>query len=107
MPLIGAVDIAVGTAVLLYAARGALLYAALWGLWTALLRPLAGESAWEAVERAGNLGAASALYLMAAGSGAKSWIRFAGFEVLDGRLRGGVSWVLRLTTAALLLGHGA
>jgi hypothetical protein len=107
MPIIGAVDIAIALAVLLYPARGAILYMALWGLATALMRPLAGESAWEAVERAGNFGAAGALFLMARGSGMGSWFRFAGFDAPSGGSRGQVGWVLRLTTAGLLLGHGA
>ncbi len=107
MPYVGALDVALGLTVLLYPARGAILYMAAWGLCTAMVRPLAGESVWEAVERAGNFGAASALFLMAPGSGWGSWLRFRGFAALTGRLRGEVSWVLRLTTAGLLLGHGA
>jgi len=107
MPAIGSADIALGLAVWLYPARAALLYMAVWGLGTALMRPMAGESAWEAVERAGNFGAVSALFLMAKGEGVRSWWRFEGFEALEGALGGRVCWVLRLTTCALLLGHGA
>jgi len=54
MPVIGSVDIFLGFLVLLKPVRVALLYMTLWGLWTALLRPLAGESLWETVERAPN-----------------------------------------------------
>jgi hypothetical protein len=54
MPLTGSVDIFLGLLVLLKPVRAALLYMALWGLWTALLRPLAGEPAWETIERAPN-----------------------------------------------------
>src|SRR3954452_12313716 len=47
MPLIGAVDVLAAMAVL-FAPRGLpLSYMALWAFWTALLRPLAGESVWE------------------------------------------------------------
>jgi hypothetical protein len=107
MPFIGAIDVALGLAVLLYPMRAALLYMALWGLATAVMRPLAGESAWEAVERAGNIGAAAALFLMATGSGMGSWFCAAGFDTPKGGPSGLASWVLRLTTAGLLLGHGA
>jgi hypothetical protein len=54
MPLVGSVDVFVGFLVLLKPIRGALLYMAVWGVWTALLRPLSGESFWETVERAPN-----------------------------------------------------
>ena len=54
MPVVGSVDIFMGFLVLLKPIRAALLYMAVWGLWTALLRPLAGEPVWETVERAPN-----------------------------------------------------
>jgi hypothetical protein len=54
MPLTGGVDIFLGFLVLLRPVRAALLYMTLWGLWTALLRPLSGEPVWETVERAPN-----------------------------------------------------
>ena len=43
MPIIGTVDILVGTITLLSPRRAVLLYATIWASWTALLRPLAGE----------------------------------------------------------------
>jgi hypothetical protein len=54
MPLVGSVDIFLGLLVLLKPIRAALLYMAVWGLWTALLRPLSGEPFWETIERAPN-----------------------------------------------------
>lgn len=54
MPLIGSVDITLGLLVLIKPVRLALIYMSVWGLWTALLRPLSGESGWEVVERAPN-----------------------------------------------------
>src|SRR5204863_9545699 len=56
MPLIGAWDITVGLVTLVRPMRAALLYMAVWGCWTALLRPLAGEGIWEFLERAGYYG---------------------------------------------------
>jgi len=54
MPVVGSVDIFLGFLVLLKPIRIALLYMSIWGLWTALLRPLSGEPFWETIERAPN-----------------------------------------------------
>jgi len=59
MPLTGAVDIAFGLLVLFVPLRAALLYMAAWGLFTAALRPLAGEGILELVERSYNFGPAT------------------------------------------------
>lgn len=107
MPVVGWGDVAMGIAILVYPVRGVILYMAAWGLWTALLRPLSGESTWEAVERAGNFGALYGLFLMGEKGGARTWLGFDVVGNLRDRLRGNVAWVLRLTTAFLLLGHGA
>lgn len=106
MPLVGAFDVMMALTVLFCPMRGVILYMAGWGLWTALLRPLAGESGWEAVERAGNFGALGALFLLAKGGDARSWLRFQVVGV-DGTLSTRIAWVLRLTTVLLLAGHGA
>jgi hypothetical protein len=106
MPIVGAFDVAMALAVLFRPMRGVVLYMAAWGLWTALLRPLAGESAWEAVERAGNYGVLCALFLLAKGGDWRSWFHF---QLVDanGALRSRIAWILRLTTVLLLAGHGA
>src|SRR3954454_23682878 len=49
MPVTGSVDIFLGLLVLLKPIRAALLYMAVWGLWTAMLRPLSGEPVWETI----------------------------------------------------------
>ena len=54
MPVVGSVDIFLGFLVLVRPVRAALLYMSIWGLWTALLRPLSGEPFWETIERAPN-----------------------------------------------------
>jgi hypothetical protein len=107
MPWIGAFDIALAVSVLLRPVRGVILYMALWAIWTAFLRPLAGESVWEAVERAGNYGTPLALFLVVASSGAKDLWRAGFCPEADLWRRQSVSWVLRLTTFLLLAGHGA
>jgi hypothetical protein len=106
MPLVGLFDVSMALAAVIYPMRAAILYMAAWGLWTALLRPLSGESFWEAVERAGNFGALYALFLLARGGGLRSWLGFEPVGGLDARLRSRVGWVLRTTTVLLLLGHG-
>lgn len=106
MPVVGAADVMFGLLAFFYPARGAVLYFAAWGLLTALLRPLAGESAWEAVERAGNYGAPFALWLLIRGGDASSWFKAACVDGLDAAGRARLHWVLRATTVLLLLGHG-
>lgn len=61
---IGLLDLAVALIVLVKPVRGVLLWAALWGFWTALLRPIAGEPIWDFVERWANWGAPLALLLL-------------------------------------------
>ena len=107
MPVVGAVDIAAGIAVLISPRPIVLLYMAIWGAWTALLRPLAGESFFETLERAGNYGVPVVLIvLFGLGHNARSSItpyraRRSGIDrVIVGRLLLG-------TTATLLFAHGA
>jgi hypothetical protein len=106
MSPVGIFDIITGLIVLLAPIRGVVLYMALWGLWTALLRPLAGESLWEAVERAGNYGAPFGLFLISMGGGWRNWLGFHQEAPLTGLRLEALSWTLRLTTVLLLLGHG-
>ncbi len=51
LTLIGYSDIAVAAIVLIYPVSIVLLWAALWGFWTALVRPLVGESWLDFIER--------------------------------------------------------
>jgi hypothetical protein len=108
MPVIGAVDVMAAMAVL-YAPRALpLVYMTVWAAWTALLRPLAGEPIWEAVERAGNYGVPLALLTL---TGSLSTWR----DLVASRARptGDVETVsrtraiLQWTTCLLLAGHGA
>eukprot|EP01113_Clastostelium_recurvatum_P015747 TRINITY_DN18848_c0_g1_i1.p1 TRINITY_DN18848_c0_g1~~TRINITY_DN18848_c0_g1_i1.p1 ORF type:complete len:182 (+),score=38.56 TRINITY_DN18848_c0_g1_i1:42-548(+) len=64
MRLIGIIDILVGVLVIIqhpHPHPAVLVWAAVWGLATALMRPLSGESIWAALERAGNFIPAVAL----------------------------------------------
>ncbi|MAF99222.1 MAG: hypothetical protein CMH61_01285 [Nanoarchaeota archaeon] len=61
LPLIGIMDIIVAGLALFYPLRIVLAWAAVWGLWTALLRPIAGAPIWDFIERWANWAAPLAL----------------------------------------------
>jgi hypothetical protein len=108
MPVVGAVDVVAGMAVL-FAPRGLpLVYMAIWATWTALLRPLSGEPFFETVERAGNYGVPLALIVLTAMPRSIRGLR----ELLvapasDADSIERARTVLKWTTALLLIGHGA
>jgi hypothetical protein len=109
MPVVGSVDITLGVLALVAPTRAGLLYMAWWGLFTASLRPLAGESGWEMLERAYNFGVPFLLlWVHGMGTTARSW-----FSVLTEMPRLTVAraqhaqWVLRGIMAGMLIGHGA
>jgi hypothetical protein len=105
MPLVGFMDVCIGLLALCWPCRSLFLWAMIWAVWTALLRPLAGEPFWEALERAGNYGVPLTLITL---TGLKGpwWTRLTGDE--SGFLtvhRNALAWSLRLATFALLAGH--
>jgi hypothetical protein len=104
MPIVGCVDILAGLSILLWPRRAVVLYMAIWGFWTALLRPLAGETVWETLDRAGNYGVPLALLFCSKSTG---WAARLHPRPLDFVSRNRIAWILRFTTAALLIGHGA
>jgi len=107
MPLVGMMDISLGVWILLKPVRAPILYMMVWAVWTALLRPLSGEGWWEFMERAGNYGIPLALLAMSGfPKNGKEWFQRIREPVLtDNRLKQ-VAWILRITTAVLLVGHG-
>lgn len=62
--LIGLMDVLVAIVVLIKPVRPILLWAALWGFWTALVRPLVGQPIWDFIERFANWAAPLALYYL-------------------------------------------
>ena len=62
--IIGSVDLLVALIVLIKPVRPVLLWAAFWGFWTALLRPLVGQSVLDFIERFANWTAPLALYYL-------------------------------------------
>jgi hypothetical protein len=107
MPVVGAVDITVGVLTLVQPVRAVVLYMAFWGLQTAWLRPLAGQGVWELLERAGNYGVPLAfLCMLGPGRSLADWFSTRPAPALtEGRARA-TAWILRVTTALLLIGHG-
>jgi hypothetical protein len=107
MPVVGTVDITVGLLTLLQPIRAVLLYMTFWGFQTACLRPLAGQGLWELFERAGNYGVPLAfLCLLGGGRSLRDWFSTRPAPVLTGRRASAIVWILRATTALLLIGHG-
>lgn len=108
MPIVGTVDVVVGLLVLLQPRAILIAYMVLWAVWTAALRPLTGQPVWEMFERAGNYGVPFALLLLCTRTRSwRSWVAPTGMRSLTPRVMHQVRWTLAVTTALLLVGHGA
>lgn len=64
MPMLGLFDILLGIVMLVFPIRAIPIWLVIWGVTTALLRPISGEPFAEFIERAGNFGAPLALLLL-------------------------------------------
>ncbi|HEV2481305.1 MAG TPA: hypothetical protein VGS79_16650 [Puia sp.] len=123
MPLVGTVDILMGISLLFYPLRAVAAWLVCWGLITASLRPLSGESAGELIERAGNFGTPLALLLLsvpaarglrvtngwrlpAANSRRFWWSGIDAHPGPDTRTMNRVTRCLRIVVFLLLVGHG-
>ena len=106
MPIVGTVDITVGVLTLFHPVRAIVLYMAFWGFQTACLRPLAGQGGWELLERAGNYGVPLAfLVLLGGGRSLADWFSTRPMPPLTHERAAAIGWILRVTTALLLIGH--
>jgi hypothetical protein len=105
MPWVGAMDIAVGALALAFPCRAVFTWAVIWGVWTALLRPLSGESCWEFWERAGNYGVPLAILTVVGLRGPLFGRLAPRWPAFDASTRSRLGWALRLVTFALLAGH--
>lgn len=73
---VGIIDVSVAFIVLVKPIRAALLWAVLWGFWTAILRPLVDMPIWDFVERSANWGAPLALlFTLGWPKSFKEWFR--------------------------------
>jgi len=107
MPVIGAVDISVGVLTLIQPVRAVVLYMTFWGFQTACLRPLAGQGMWELLERAGNYSVPLAfLCLLGVGGSLGDWFSARPAPALTAARAAAIGWILRVTTALVLIGHG-
>src|SRR6201996_7097617 len=111
MPLVGTIDILLGLSLLFYPLRAIAGWLVCWGIITASLRPLSGESFGELIERAGNFGAPLALLLLCkpATTGFRSWWSKLDPQTAanaDARTINRVTWCLRIVVFLLLVGHG-
>ena len=78
LTLVGVFDILIALLILCWKniPRGILLWAAIWGFWTALIRPIVGEPIWDFIERWANWGAPLALLLIRGWPvSAKEWLK--------------------------------
>lgn len=107
MPWIGTMDVTMGFLALIWPCRALFVWGSAWALWTALLRPLAGEGLPEFFERAGNYGVCLAM-LAVVGWHAPWFTRLSDtWPSLTERARRRLEWTLRIATATLLTGHAA
>jgi hypothetical protein len=107
MPIIGTFDIVMGILVLVRPMPVVLLYMTAWSVWTALLRPFTGEGWWEFLERAGNYGVPLAfLYWSRPGPRFHDWFAVIRVPTNPPPHPERLAWILRITTATLLIGHG-
>lgn len=108
-PFIGTMDITFGLLILLWPARIIMLHLAVWGVLTAMFRPLVGEGAWEEVfERGGNYCVPAALLVLTGyGDSISLWFRRVNETPVLTRAKAlTMHWILRIGTALLFVGHG-
>ncbi len=108
MPIVGTIDISLGILGFVSPRRWALVWCAFWGIMTACLRPLAGETVWEVLDRAGNYGGPLA-FLMLAGFPRTARDLFEPIRIapVSRATLKRVAIILRWITALVLIGHGA
>jgi len=109
MPVLGTVDILLGSMLLFKPVRAVSVWLIIWGIVTAACRPISGESFAEFIERAGNYGAPLALLALAGGiKWNVKWL-FSTInpeEPVSEKSLARAKLTLRLTVFLLLAGHG-
>jgi hypothetical protein len=109
MPVLGTIDIILGLVLLFKPVRAIAVWLIVWGLVTALCRPLSGEPFAEFIERAGNFGAPLCLLLLAGGIKLNLKWLFSAIhpnEPVDEKYVLQVKTALRIIVFLLLTGHG-
>ncbi len=108
MPIIGFIDLLLGLILLIYPVKAILLWLVIWGLITAAVRPLSGETFAEFLERAGNFSAPLTLLVLCAGeNGISEWKKKLDPPcTLSTENLKRVLLILKIAGAVLLAGHG-
>ena len=109
MPFLGGFDIFCGMVMLIYPLRIIPVWLVVWGIVTALLRPISGEPFAEFIERAGNFGAPLALLLLSGGfvPNFKSLFKPIDPNIsVDDKTLARAVICLRAVVFLLLIGHG-
>ncbi|MEP6949744.1 MAG: hypothetical protein ABI863_10740 [Ginsengibacter sp.] len=109
MPLLGTVDILLGIIILIYPLRAVIIWLVIWGIITALLRPLSGEPFAEFIERAGNFGAPLVLIILSGGfsKNIKQVLTPVEDNIhADGKTLGLIKTCLSIVIFFLFVGHG-
>jgi len=109
MPVVGSFDILLGITMLVYPLQAIPLWLIIWGIVTALLRPLSGEPFAEFIERAGNFGVPLALIIMSGGIKKRPGSAFATLSPgihMDAKTLTRTVNCLRIIVFLLLAGHG-
>ena len=108
MPVLGTFDILLGVSLLVYPTRAVWSWLVIWGVITALLRPLSGEPVAETLERAGNYGAPLMLLVMSQGGARslKGWFTRVGLDQIQSITKAQLAIGLRIVVFLLLAGHG-
>ncbi len=105
MPWVGAMDVAMGFLAFIWPCRALFAWGAFWCVWTALLRPFAGEGWPEFFERAGNYGVPLAI-LLAVGCRSPWFARLPdSWPGLSGDTIKRLVRFLQVILATLLIGH--
>ncbi|HVV55132.1 MAG TPA: hypothetical protein VHC47_07405, partial [Mucilaginibacter sp.] len=109
MPLLGSIDVLMGLSLLIYPTRVILGWLVIWGIITAMLRPLSGEPFAEFIERAGNFGAPLTLLILCWTStkNTREWFTLVKPSMtMNAKLQRRVTLCLQVIVFLLLTGHG-
>lgn len=107
MPWVGGFDILMGIIGLVSPRRIVLLHMTVWGVWTAMLRPLATEPFWEFIERSYNYGIPFLfLWFFGFGRSLRQWFEPLRAPDLDSALRPRAIRLLQWIASWMLIGHG-
>lgn len=108
MPVVGCMDMLLGASMLVYPTKIVPAWLVVWGIITALLRPLSGEPFAEFIERSGNFGAPLALLILCGGSkNIGGWFtRIKPNLQPDQETYKKIAFCLKILVFLLLAGHG-